>query len=342
VIPSQHGRGILPLMKKILIVQDANIGDFLMTQPLAAMLKRHYPGCHTTLIGREYIEEVVRASPQFDDFVSIANTLASTESDADAIVFASQEPAVSEWAARVGIPLRVAKFRLREKTARFCNKRLVFSYRHTTRHQTQSILKLLRGFDLPYDYSMNDIKSVVGFQFNDPPPLPPRDTARFTLIIHPGSQGSARDWPLAYFAELMRRLPTDKFHIVLTGIAAEAERFRDSPLMQCPGVTNLMGQLSLKQFLYFVGQADGLIANSTGPLHMAAVAGINTLGLFPPRAYMTPQRWGPVGPRAEAVVHRHPLPCFGCTKQPLGCACMQKISVAQVEAKVLEWVKKTS
>lgn len=56
--------------------------------------------------------------------------------------------------------------------------------------------------------------------------------------------------------------------------------------------------MDLYQFVSFIRNADGLIASGTGPLHIAAASGINTLGLFPCVRPIHPGRWAPLGERA--------------------------------------------
>jgi heptosyltransferase-3 len=324
-------------MKKILIVQAGHIGDLILVQPLAALLKKHFPGCQIIIIGNPYVEPVVTPSPQFDGFASIADTLQQTESDASAILFACKHPALAEWAERVNIPLRISN-RHHRSTAAHCNKHVFFSSRYTLRHQAQTFLQLLRGFDLKADYPLSEIIPLIGFHWAQPLSIPALDPERFNLIIHPGTNGSTREWPVEQFVELIKCLPASQFNILLTGSISEAERYQHNLIDLCPEATNLMGQLSLAQLLYFVSQVDGLVANATGPAHIGGAVGIPTLGLYPPRLGHTPRRWGPLGTHTETLMYARKLPlCLSCTKLPLGCACMRKLSVESVVTRILAW-----
>jgi heptosyltransferase-3 len=325
-------------MKKILLFQSGNLGDVVITQPLGALLKRHLPGVHLTLVGQDYVADLVRASPQFDAFISMENLVATTHSEADIILFAKKEESlpVAMWASRVGIPLRVAKYRRHDKTTSYCNKIVRFQYPRLV-HHAQYHLQLLRGLDLPYQYSLEEVTNLVGFKANPALPLPPLDHSRFNLIIHPGTHGHTREWPLENFRQLIDALPAEKFHLYLTGSAQEAERYR-ADFSTHRQITNLMGELTLPQFLQFITRVDGLVANATGPLHIAAAAGIFTLGLYPARKNLRPKDWAPLGPQSQTLVHPKKLGCFGCTTLPHGCACMQKITVNQVKTEISRWL----
>jgi ADP-heptose:LPS heptosyltransferase len=145
---------------------------------------------------------------------------------------------------------------------------------------------------------------------------------KFHLIVHPLSNGHAKEWPLDCFIALIQALPREKFHISVTGLAQENERL--APLfIACPDVDNIVGKLSLEQFIDFIENADGLIANSTGPLHLAAMLGIHALGLFPTGQVISPSRWAPLGKKAEVL----------CAENN-----MRDISVASVHDKIIEWL----
>ena len=92
----------------------------------------------------------------------------------------------------------------------------------------------------------------------------------------------------------------------------------------------------MPQFLAFIAAADGLVAGSTGPLHLAAALGRHALGLYPPIRPMHPGRWAPLGPHADYLVFDKPN-CADCRAQPAACACIKALAPALVAARVLSW-----
>ena len=64
---------------------------------------------------------------------------------------------------------------------------------------------------------------------------------------------------------------------------------------------DLTGRLALAELLAVLAAADGVVAASTGPLHLAALLGTRTLGLFSPVRPLHAGRWGPLGARAEVI-----------------------------------------
>jgi ADP-heptose:LPS heptosyltransferase len=63
-------------------------------------------------------------------------------------------------------------------------------------------------------------------------------------------------------------------------------------------VIDLTGKFTLAELIAFLTKADGLVAASTGPLHIAAAVGIHTLGLYPDKRPIHAGRWAPIGPKA--------------------------------------------
>ena len=121
------------------------------------------------------------------------------------------------------------------------------------------------------------------------------------LVLHPGSSGSAREWPLPRWKALAESVDPTRVQLLITGSAGEGAALRDWIAGLPPQVVDLTGQLDLAQLIALLARVDGLVAASTGPLHLAAASGIHALGLFPSTPPIHPGRWAPLGPRAEVI-----------------------------------------
>jgi ADP-heptose:LPS heptosyltransferase len=128
----------------------------------------------------------------------------------------------------------------------------------------------------------------------------------------------------------------NKFQIFLTGGPQEQERFKDL-IESSPQAINLMGGMTLDEFLTFLSRVDGLVASGTGPLHVSAALGVKTLGLFPPKKGISLKRWAPLGKQAQAIVCPHTEPCRTCPGSR-DCFCMRKIPVKQVKDILQSWL----
>jgi ADP-heptose:LPS heptosyltransferase len=331
--------------QKILISRTDKIGDVVLTLPLAGFLKRALPGAKIAFLGQKYTRPVVESCTFVDEFHDWGeiHELAEPERleyarvrgfDAVLHVFPNRE--VARWARRAGIALRVGTtHRLFHLWT--CNRWLNLSRRHSPLHEAQLNIALARPLVAETRVTLEDISPLYGLQ---PKASLPSEIEtllvpdRFNLVLHPKSKGSAREWPLESFAALAKVLPRDRFQILVTGGPDEKPLLAACFPEHGTDAVNLAGRLSLAQLLTLISRADGLVAASTGPLHLAAATGRYALGIYPPIEPMHPARWGPLGPRATAIcVSRR---CDDC-RHGGECACMRAISVAQVQEHVERW-----
>jgi ADP-heptose:LPS heptosyltransferase len=66
-------------------------------------------------------------------------------------------------------------------------------------------------------------------------------------------------------------------------------------------VEDVTGRFSLEEFVGFLGSVDGLVACSTGPLHIASALGKVAIGIYPPYRPIHPGRWRPLGVNAHVI-----------------------------------------
>jgi lipopolysaccharide heptosyltransferase II len=97
------------------------------------------------------------------------------------------------------------------------------------------------------------------------------DVTKPWLLLHPGVSEVRRQYPAELFAEAAKELAeTFGFQVVLTGVASEKPLTEQ--IAQAVGLKafSLAGELSLEELLALIQRAPLLIANNTGPVHMAA------------------------------------------------------------------------
>ena len=160
------------------------------------------------------------------------------------------------------------------------------------------------------------------------------DPRKFNLILHPKTRGEFIEWPAEQFATLIKVLSPEKFNIFVTGNAKEGDQVREAMIAPFAHLHDLCGKISLNDLIELIAHADGLICASTGPVHLAANLGINTLGLYAPIKPFDSGRWGPVGPKAEVLCVDKS--CEDCRFEKK-CHCVSEITPLQVQAVVLRW-----
>jgi ADP-heptose:LPS heptosyltransferase len=328
-------------MSRILICRTDNIGDVVLTLPLAGYLKQIMPGVRIDFLVRAYAAPVVRQCRFVDAVLALeeqgdARQLFAAGSY-DTVIFAFPDRRLAQAAHRASVANRVGtSHRLFHWIS--CNRLAHFSRVRSPLHEAQLNFALLRPLGIRHAPAQDEIAALYGLSA---PHLAQVDALRaqfpFNVILHPKSNGNGREWPLERYLELARLLSAEAgICLWITGSAAEGELLaRAAPaLLALPHVRNLCGQFDLAGLTALIGAADGLVASGTGPLHIAAALGQNTLGLFPPIKPIDPARWGALGTRARSLCA--PARCASCTGAA-ACTCMANIDAGAVAQIVLDW-----
>ena len=153
------------------------------------------------------------------------------------------------------------------------------------------------------------------------------------VLVHPFSNGNGRQWPLAQFDTLVRELVRAGHRVSISGSAAEREKTQAWLSSLPDSVEDLVGRLTLDEFMNRIAQADCLVASGTGPLHLASASGVHAVGIFPPIAHLGIERWNPIGPRVTTLQTECRALCRRACNN-LDCSCMAEVSPAVVMAAV--------
>jgi heptosyltransferase-3 len=319
----------------ILISRTDSIGDVVLTMPLAGFLKKNFPQIKISFLGKEYTRPVIEACRHVDRFIEINDFLTGPDlrgnEKPDCILHVFPVASIARRAKQMKIPIRIGtSHRIYHWFT--CTKRVHFSRRKSNLHEAQLNFRLLEPFGMDTRVSLEEISSLYGFENIKPlhaELLQLIAPGKYNLILHPKSQGNSREWEPEKYISLIRMLEKERFKIFISG--TEKEKNDLQPLLDAvPGmVTDIAGRMSLEQFISFIARCDGLLACSTGPLHIAAALGKDALGIYPPMRPIHPGRWAPVGTKAKVFVLEKN--CDACKKNPAFCACINSIQP--------EWIK---
>jgi ADP-heptose:LPS heptosyltransferase len=168
---------------------------------------------------------------------------------------------------------------------------------------------LTKGLDLPHSPTPeSSFKDSSGLVLKAPPLLPSSQLAPLLAarspyyVVHVGMGGSALNWPTEKYVEVIEKLKL-KGSVVLTGtkidsiyLAPIKDKFKSDQ-----NVLFLDGKLSGTELLQVLAGSFGVVAPSTGVLHLAASLQVPTLGIFSPVLVQSLKRWGPIGSQAQAL-----------------------------------------
>jgi lipopolysaccharide heptosyltransferase II len=318
--------------RRILCVRLDTLGDVLMTTPAIRALRESLADSHITLwtspAGREagrlvpeidavrvYEPPWMKATPPREDaeyeFAEL-QWLRSQRFDA-AVIFTvySQNPLPAALMCYLaGIPRRLAH--CRENPYQLLTDWAPELEPHAlVRHEVQRQLDLVESIGCRTSDPRLSIQASQQARGRIARLLEQQGIAcdRPCVVVHPGASAVSRRYPAVAFAETVRQLVHEHgLQVIFTGGAHEEaliEEVRSSAEVSAP---SLAGQLSLAELAALLDSVDLLLANNTGPVHVAAAVGTPVVDLY---ALTNPQHtpW--------QVPHRvlsHDVPCKYCYK----------------------------
>lgn len=327
---------MLTIPQKIIISRTDNLGDVVLTLPLAGYIKQISPQTEILFIGKAYTRAIVQQYPAINSFVERDDVLKNPQilKRYQALIMALPDAEILKAAQKQGVPVRIATGH-RFSSWRWASHRVMFSRRKSNLHEAQLNFKLLRPLGLKTPPTLSQLKLLTKL-------TPPTPTAlvnkileaahpKKLVLLHPKSKGSAREWPLKHYYQLCSVLPANDYCIGITGTQAEGEKIKNElpEIFNLPNVKNLTGLFSLTELMALIGKATALVASSTGPLHLAAGLGIKTIGVYPPMRPLHPGRWAALGPNVHIACAQKT--CNLCRKSTQ-CPCINQIQPEQLLA----------
>jgi heptosyltransferase III len=317
--------------------------------PLAGLIKKRFPDSTITFLGRSYTEAIVSLSRHVDQFINWnnfehlplnekANKLKSLHADWILHVFPNKQ--IARAAKKAAIPFRVGTS---HRTYHWytCNRLVSFSRRKSELHEAQLNCKLLKPLSITVP-EFEDIRNYFGYNSSITATrkiIDLIDNKKINVVLHPKSKGSAREWGLDNFQNLIDLLPKERYKIFITGTLKEAEFMKDFIEKNRNTVTDTTGKFDLTEFIAFLSLADCIVAASTGPLHVASVLGKYTIGIYPPILPMHSGRWAPIGNNSHVLEKQ--VNCNDCRRDG-NCHCMKEIEAFEVKRILDEFQKLAS
>jgi lipopolysaccharide heptosyltransferase I len=303
--------------QRILIIKPSALGDVVHSLPVLNLLRRRWPAAHIAWVVSGSFASLLEGHPQLDEVIrferrrfargwhdpqaaaGLFRFARKLRRDRFDLVIDLQGLLRSGWMTmRTRAPTRVGFAGTRELAHLFYTHRVAIDT--PEQHAIDRYLRLCQFIGCG--------REPVEFHFH----VTEGDRARARqllgddspyAVLLPGSNWPTKRWPIERFAALVRPL-RERFALdtVVAGGSEVVELAR-----HIPGATNLAGQTNLRELVALLEGADLVIANDSGPMHMAAALDRPLVALFGPT---NPLRTGPYA-RSECVV-RIDIQCSPC------------------------------
>jgi ADP-heptose:LPS heptosyltransferase len=99
-------------------------------------------------------------------------------------------------------------------------------------------------------------------------------------VLHPGASDPRRRWPAERFAAVGDAMARAGLQVIVVGIDAEQETASSVTQHMREQALNLCGRLSLHGLTGLLARAALVVANDSGPRHLAEAVGTPTVGIF--------------------------------------------------------------
>lgn len=327
--------------KNILIVRTDRIGDVVLSLPVVSVIKEYYPDCKVNFLIREYTKSITDANPLIDKSIIIKeengkfrifeNVRMLKKYDFDVVIILYPTFILTLIMFLAGIKKRIGTgYRL--YSFLFTDK--IYEHRKDAKkHELEYNFSLLSSIGIDFRPGINNVKFNLNLSDSslnkidkllEANNIHPED--RF-IIIHPGSGGSAVDLPIDKFKEIIKNLSDIDVKIILTGNRNEKKMCDELTINE--KVKNFSGLLTLEELIALINKSYLLVANSTGPIHIAAALGKQTFGFYPKIKSCSAQRWGPY--TNKRFIYEPELDCRDCNrKQCEKLNCMNFININNV------------
>jgi heptosyltransferase II len=330
--------------KKILVMRYRFIGDTVLTVPFLRNLRAAFPGARIDLMLEPFSGQVIEGCPYVDHIIPFelktihkystrsdrsrlgaylhyCSLIRGERYDAVFVLKRSLSSALLVWAARVprriGFATEGRQFLLTDPV----------DYRHD-QHEVENFLDCLRALDIPIgstglelwttpeqDAKARELFSNAGWKDRD-----------LKVVIHAAASLPAKQWPLERFAEVMHELKEKyRARFVYTGAKGDSPLYESIETFGPFHGLNLCGITSVRENIAVYRACNLFFGVDSGPMHMAAAAGVPVVALFGPT---DERKWGPWG-NGHAIVSKY-LACHPCKPHKCGDhQCMDRITTTE-------------
>jgi ADP-heptose:LPS heptosyltransferase len=314
----------VPGVARIAVLRANLLGDLVMTLPALAALRAAHPGAEITLLGRPWHAELLEGRP----------------GPWDRVVVVPPWPGVRDAPGASRDGLEVRRFLAGQRAERYdvalqlhggggnSNPLVSALGARVTAGAVDTGAPLLDRW-LPYSCDQHEVLrclELAGLVGAVPVTLEPRlavtpaDAAaadavlpagpRPLVALHPGASDPRRRWPARCFAAVADALAADGARVVVVGSGDDDRRAADAIREAAAApLLDLVGRLPLGALAGVLARCRLVVANDSGPRHLAEAVGTATVGVFLERNLLNA---GPLTRRRHRVAVSARTDCDVC------------------------------
>lgn len=303
-------------LRRILIARTDELGDVILTLPLAVAIKKLLPEAEVTFLVRPYISHLVERIGEIDQTITLPESGKGLDVfrqyQPDAIIFAWPEFGLALDAVRARIDVRIGTG-YRWYSGLFT--RWVYDKRkkgdsHEAEFELNMLAPILSG---PFELEMPELPVSEDGAHEARRSLKEAGIQGEYVIIHPVGRSNLPQYPPELYAEVGRGILRERpdLSVVVTAGQNElpiAQKICDA--IDAPGRTAPIHGLSPNGVSELLRNALCFIGSPSHGAHLAALVRTPVVALYPGAPPDWPQRRRPVGPNVVTLTPNpdEPLP----------------------------------
>lgn len=333
--------------KNILIVRTDRIGDVVLSLPIASIIKKYFPKSKVSFLVKEYTSALAINNNFIDDVIIlnvkdekplIRGNVNKLKNRFDTCIVAFPTFRIALILFLAGIKTRVGSG-YRWYSFLF-NKKVYEHRKFGDRHELEFNVRLLQQIGIKEEPTKDSVsfgltpsekaKKIVEQDFAEIG----IDNTKRVVIFHPGSGGSALDLPAEKMKALIKKVSEELDCVTIITGSKDEEKLCKSMVVNS-NVINFAGRYKLDELIALIDRCNILVANSTGPIHIAAALGKFVVGFYPKFTAVSPKRWGPY---TERAIIFQPTICINeCSREKcMQLNCMNSIEIDKVFLSIKE------
>jgi heptosyltransferase I len=307
--------------RDILFIRIDRIGDMVVSTPALRAIKRAFPGTRLTVLASRSNAPVLRHDPYVDrvivwnhsrhrsapiGFLRQASRLARARYDVviDPMTGHDLPTALIAWLSRAPIRVGYPGYGREVFFNRLCRP-------GGDRPMTELVLESTRPLGVRPDDRMPHLRLL--------PAELDRARGRLTasglgsrpvVAVHPGAHYPSQRWPTDYYARMAQQLQQNHACGVMLLGGPDDRALIERIQASAGGGLAAFESPDVRQAAAMIAQADVLVCNNSGPLHLAVALGVPTLSFMGPTDR---SRWMPTG-AGHVVLRQDRLDCIGCNR----------------------------
>lgn len=311
-------------VRRLAVLRANSIGDFVLAVPALSALRAAYPRAEITVLGDSWHPKLLDGRPGPWDRVEVVPPYAGVRGEEPEIRTSAAVDQFFEGQCRRRYDMAVQIHGGGANSNPFVS---AMGARLTVGLRDRGAPALGRWIPYrPYQHEVHRFLEVAGLVGACPVELEPRltvtpadrvaaasallDGTGPLVVVHPGANDVRRRWPPRSFAAVADALAGDGCRVVVVGHGevddqagtAMAQAMTSQPL-------NLVGRLSLSALLGVFAGCSLVVANDSGPRHLAAAVGAPTVGIYWSRNLINT---GPLSAARHSVAVSFRTDCANC------------------------------